>query len=265
MTDEMNSTPEPRDPPERRDPAERREPPEVIHYARVWPRAKAVLVDALILVLAFLVAAVVGARLAGAGPVAFIAWVAVWALYDPLMVSLTGGTVGHHLQNLRVVSDRTGRAPSFPVAFVRNVAKAVLGAVSLLGMTASSRSKALHDWIAGTTVQARDVGAARSRDFTRVRWPFGESRHVFRVGGAIPADDVRVIGADGASLGVMKIGEAMRRAAAAGLDLVEVNRRAVPPVCKIMDRRKLAEALAKKAGAKTFTKTDTKAPSGGSP
>src|SRR5450432_1513630 len=82
--------------------------PDVVLYARVWPRVKALLIDGFILMAAFLVAALVGARLAGAGPVAFVAWVCLWALYDPLLVALTGGTVGHHLQNLRVVSDRTG-------------------------------------------------------------------------------------------------------------------------------------------------------------
>jgi uncharacterized RDD family membrane protein YckC len=224
-----------------------RSPPDVIHYARIWPRTKAVLIDGFILAAAFLVAALVGSRLVGAGPVAFVAWVAVWALYDPIMVWLTGGTVGHHLQNLRVVSDRTGGRPSLPVAFVRNVAKSLLGAVSLLGMAASSRSKALHDWIAGTTVQARNPAAARSRDFTKVRWPFGATRHVYRVGGAIRAERVRLIGADGAPLGVVAIGEALHFAAAAGLDLVEIDRSVAPPVCKIMDRRKLEEALAKKA------------------
>jgi uncharacterized RDD family membrane protein YckC len=229
--------------------------PDVVHYARVWPRVKAILIDWAILVGAFLVAAIVGSTLPGAGPVAFVVWVAVWAFYDPLMVSLAGGTIGHQLQNLRVVSDRTGGRPSFPAAFVRNVAKALLGTVSLLGMTASSRSKALHDWIAGTTVQARDPAAARSRDFTKVRWPFGASRHVYRVGGAIPADEVRLVGVDGAQLGVVKIGEALRLATAAGLDLVELNRHAAPPVCRIMDRRRLEEALAKRAAAAASNRT----------
>jgi uncharacterized RDD family membrane protein YckC len=221
--------------------------PEVVHYARVWPRVKAILIDGFILAAAFLVAALLGSRLAGAGPVAFVVWVAVWALYDPLLVSLTGGTVGHHLLNLRVVSDRTGGNPSLPKAFVRNVAKGVLGAVSLLAMALSSRSKALHDWIAGTTVQARDPSLALSRDFTKVRWPFDATRLVVRIGGAIPADRVRLIGADGAQLGIVEIAEALRLAAAAGLDLVEVNRGVAPPICKIMDRRKLEEALARKA------------------
>ena len=225
--------------------------PEVVHYARVWPRAKAILIDGFILALAFLVAAIVGSRLAGAGPVAFIAWVAVWALYDPLMVWLTGGTVGHHVMNLRVVSDATGGRPSLPAAFVRNVAKGLLGAVSLLAMAASSRGKALHDWVAGTTVQARDPGAARSRDFMRVRGAPGASPHAYRIGGAIRAERVRLIGADGAELGTVEIGAALRLAAAAGLDLIEINRRAEPPVCRIMDRRKLEEALARKASGGT--------------
>jgi uncharacterized RDD family membrane protein YckC len=218
----------------------------VIHYARLWPRAKAILIDGFILAVAFLVAALVGSRLAGAGPVAFVAWVGLWALYDPIMVWLTGGTVGHHLQNLRVVSDRTGGPPSLPAAIVRNVAKAALGAVSLLAMAASSRGKALHDWIAGTTVQARDPAAARSRDFTRVRPPFDTLRFQPRIGGAIPADHVRLIGVDGAALGIVAIGEALRLAAGAGLDLIEVKRNASPPVCRIMDRRKLEEALARR-------------------
>jgi uncharacterized RDD family membrane protein YckC len=223
---------------------------DVVLYARVWPRVKAILVDWAIVVAAFLVAALVGTQVHGAGAAAFVAWVAVWALYDPLMVSLTGGTVGHHVLNLRVVSDRTGGRPTFAAAFLRNVAKTFLGAVSLLAMAASTRSKALHDWVAGTTVQASDPGAALSRDFTKVRLLDGQTRFTLRVGGAIPAERVRLIGADGAQLGVVDIGDALRRATAAGLDLIEINRNAAPPVCKIMDRHKLEAAIAEKARAK---------------
>jgi uncharacterized RDD family membrane protein YckC len=138
-------------------------------YAKIWPRMKAILIDGFILMGAFLVAAIVGAKLPGSGGVAFVVWVAFWVLYDPVMVSRTGGTLGHHLQNLRVVSDRTGRSPSLLIAFIRNVAKSFLGMVSLLAMAGSDRQKALHDSIAGTTVQARDVQWARLRDFKRVR------------------------------------------------------------------------------------------------
>lgn len=138
-------------------------------YAKIGPRMKAILIDAFVLMGAFLVAALVGANLAGAGAASFLVWFAFWVLYDPLMVSRTGGTIGHHMQNLRVVSDRTGRSPSLLVAFIRNVVKGLLGGVSLLTMAGSSRQKAIHDLIAGTTVQARDVQLARLRNFTRVR------------------------------------------------------------------------------------------------
>ena len=72
-----------------------------------------------------------------------------------------------------------------PVPALRNVAKTVFGAVSLLAMAVSSRSKALHDWVAGTTVQARDPGTARSREFSKVRLLDGGTRFTLRVGGAI--------------------------------------------------------------------------------
>ncbi len=140
-------------------------------YARIWPRVKALLIDGFILSGLFVAAAMVGANVAGAGAAAFLVFVAIWALYDPLMVSFTGGTVGHHLQNLRVVSDRTGGQPSLPSAFARNIVKTILGTLSLLAMAGSSRKKALHDLLAGTTVQARDADVARLRDFVKVRRP----------------------------------------------------------------------------------------------
>jgi translation initiation factor IF-3 len=49
---------------------------------------------------------------------------------------------------------------------------------------------------------------------------------------------VRVIAADGEMLGVMTFADALRAAMSAGLDLVEVNPKADPPVCKILDFRK---------------------------
>lgn len=47
--------------------------------------------------------------------------------------------------------------------------------------------------------------------------------------------EVRLIGADGAQLGVMSAAEAQHIADDAGLDLVKISPTAVPPVCKLMD------------------------------
>ena len=49
---------------------------------------------------------------------------------------------------------------------------------------------------------------------------------------------VRLIGADGAQLGIMSAKEANRLAGAANLDLVKISPTATPPVCKIMDYAK---------------------------
>ncbi|NLY93245.1 MAG: translation initiation factor IF-3 [Myxococcales bacterium] len=51
----------------------------------------------------------------------------------------------------------------------------------------------------------------------------------------IRVPEVRVIDENGEMLGVLETETARRMAADRGLDLVEVNPKAVPPVCKIMD------------------------------
>jgi translation initiation factor IF-3 len=56
-----------------------------------------------------------------------------------------------------------------------------------------------------------------------------------RVNHRIRVPEVRVIGAEGNMLGVLQTHEALRMAQEKGLDLVEVNPKADPPVCKILD------------------------------
>src|ERR1700754_761110 len=67
-----------------------------------------------------------------------------------------------------------------------------------------------------------------------------------RVNREIIADKIRLIGADGEMVGVTNVGEGMRVAAAAGLDLVEISPNAEPPVCKVMDYGKFRFAEQKK-------------------
>ncbi len=50
--------------------------------------------------------------------------------------------------------------------------------------------------------------------------------------------ELRLIGADGAQLGIVSAEEANRMAEEQGLDLVKISPNAVPPVCKIMDYSK---------------------------
>ena len=68
-----------------------------------------------------------------------------------------------------------------------------------------------------------------------------------RINQRIRVPEIRVIGDDGKMLGVMQTHEALRRAQERGLDLVEVNPKADPPVCKILDFGKFKYDEKKKA------------------
>jgi translation initiation factor IF-3 len=65
---------------------------------------------------------------------------------------------------------------------------------------------------------------------------------------------LRVIGADNKQIGVIEREEALRLAEIAGLDLIEIEATARPPVCKIMDYGKFKYEKSKKARAAGDTK-----------
>ena len=58
--------------------------------------------------------------------------------------------------------------------------------------------------------------------------------------------EIRVIGEDGAQLGMMSAAQALELAEERGLDLVKIAPTAVPPVCRIMDYGKYRFEQAKK-------------------
>jgi len=57
---------------------------------------------------------------------------------------------------------------------------------------------------------------------------------------------VRLIGRDGSQVGIVSIRDALLHAEQAGLDLVEISPRAVPPVCKVIDYGKYRYQMTKK-------------------
>ena len=61
------------------------------------------------------------------------------------------------------------------------------------------------------------------------------SQYRIRINQYIRVPQIRVVLNDGTNAGVMNTYEAQKMAKDQGLDLVEINPKAVPPVCKIMD------------------------------
>ena len=75
---------------------------------------------------------------------------------------------------------------------------------------------------------------------------------------AIRVREIRLIDFEGENHGIVQIEDAIKRAADAGLDLVEVSPDAEPPVCKILDYGKYKYQEQKKAAeARKKQKTES--------
>jgi uncharacterized RDD family membrane protein YckC len=99
----------------------------------------------------------------------FAAVIGLLLLYEPVLVTHRGSTIGQQLCNLRVVAPTvTGRLP-FWKAFLRWLLKAVTGLASFATMGATRRNQALHDLPFGTTVQIANPAVARARDYISER------------------------------------------------------------------------------------------------
>jgi RDD family len=95
--------------------------------------------------------------------------IAFLLLYEPVLVTLTGGTLGHTFSNLRVVDDVTGGNVSFSKALARLVIKAVLSWYSFVILAATRRNQAAHDLLTRSTVQIRDPAKARPGQYVTER------------------------------------------------------------------------------------------------
>ncbi|MGD0174705.1 MAG: translation initiation factor IF-3, partial [Anaerolineales bacterium] len=68
----------------------------------------------------------------------------------------------------------------------------------------------------------------------------------YRTNEQIRSKEVRLIGADGANVGVVTLQEALRLAREANLDLVEVSPGTEPPVCRVLNLGKFLYEKEKK-------------------
>lgn len=82
-----------------------------------------------------------------------IAFVTLFIIYDPLLTSLFGGTIGHKMIGLRVKSEQNEEKNiQFHFAILRYVLKVFLGIFSLLSVSSNPKKRAIHDLIASSVV-----------------------------------------------------------------------------------------------------------------
>ena len=132
-------------------------------YARFGRRVQGIMIDAIVIVLLVVSALAVAVAVQSdtLSRVLGFAIVAAALLYEPILVSSTGSTLGHYVTNLRVVDDAGGGNVSFLKACARLAIKSLLGWYSFVILAATRRNQAIHDVLTRSTVQIRDPSKAR--------------------------------------------------------------------------------------------------------
>ncbi len=106
----------------------------------------------------------------------------------------------------------------------------------------------MPDWLPlSTTRRPFLVFGAAARGQSRNHLSGGPISNELRINDRIRVPEVRLVGPNGETVGIVRIEDALRLAQEADLDLVEVAPTARPPVCKLMDYGKFKYENAQKA------------------
>jgi uncharacterized RDD family membrane protein YckC len=156
-------------------------------YGRFLRRFQAAIIDVVVILVAIFGAVFIAITLNSENLARTLGFsIAIgWLLYEPLLVALTGSTVGHYLCNLRVVDNKTGGNVNFFKAVLRTLLKAVLGWLSFVTMATTLRHQAIHDLATGSTVQIRNAAQASPHHY--------RSEQTELVGAAMPSGGRRLL------------------------------------------------------------------------
>lgn len=147
-------------------------------YASLLRRHQALVVDAVlyaVILVAALFAPGVLELQPGTTRIILIAMIAFFLLYEPVLVSLKGGTLGHHVLGLRVVDADSGERIHFGRSLIRTFVKGFLGIISFMAMLVSRRAQAIHDLASDSVVIVADAAHAASIDLASPASPGDEA------------------------------------------------------------------------------------------
>ena len=136
----------------------------MIGYPRISRRVQAFFIDGIILSVGALVTLIVASGLGLKGiDTSILAGLAVFIL-EPAMVSFTGGTLGHHLLGLRVVSKTTAKNINIFSAIIRFAVKIALGMLSIVPIFTTRQYQTIHDLMIGSIVILKYPQTMRSHE-----------------------------------------------------------------------------------------------------
>jgi len=125
-----------------------------IQYGTLINRLKAILIDVLVLVGLCMIATAIFSRIGYVSDtIRMVVFIFIFLLYDPLLTSIFGATIGHLIIGLRIrrAKDIT-RKLIFPMALIRFIIKGTLGFISLMTISTTKKNRAIHDIVAGSVV-----------------------------------------------------------------------------------------------------------------
>lgn len=85
--------------------------------------------------------------------VRIVSYIVIFCCYEPILVSLFGGTIGHSICKIEVKSESdTDKNVAIHLSFLRYIIKLFLGWLSFISILFSGKSKAIHDYAVGSVV-----------------------------------------------------------------------------------------------------------------
>lgn len=128
---------------------------ERVRFPRISRRIQALLIDNVIVPILAIIALILARRVGLDGAYAAGLAASVVFTMEPFLVSVTGGTLGHHLLSIRVASKRTGKNINIFAALLRFSVKVALGIFSLFSLFFNKQYQAIHDVAVGSIVMLK--------------------------------------------------------------------------------------------------------------
>ena len=160
------------------------EPKSEMYYPNIGKRIKAVLIDSILFVIVTITILPVLAQFEFEQ-----AWIKIliilspYFVLDPLLVSFTGGSVGHHVFKIRVQNAKSNLNVNLLYATFRFIAKTLFGSLSLVFILFTKKHQAFHDLIVNSIVVLKS-----SRDLNKNE---GLKERTFRETGYIYPSKIR--------------------------------------------------------------------------
>lgn len=124
----------------------------LIRYPRLLRRLRAGAIDGIIVSVTSVSLVIFISMLNGPGFYSAMVGGCILFLSEPLLISLTGGTLGQHLMGLRVVNKHSLKNINLIISFIRYFLKILFSVFSIISIFITRQHQAVHDVFVGSTV-----------------------------------------------------------------------------------------------------------------